>query len=1188
LVKSINKSKKIISVFLTVTFIFTMLFGSFAASGAGAGLSDIDGHWAQNTVQGMVDEGFVGGYPDGTFKPNNSITRAEFATLLVKVFSLETGSGKVFDDTANHWARDAIITANYHGLVKGYSETAFGPNDLVTREQIAVMIVNATNADSKEDFKKFTDSAQISAWAKASVDKAAATGLVAGYTDGTFRPKVHATRAEAAVVLDRGRKFVVEETITSFDKAGTYGPETGIETIESDVVINADGVVLQNTVIQGNLTISEKVGGGDVTLNNITVKGTTFVRGGGKDSIHINGGQYDDVIIEKTPEGNVRIVATDAQGLKVIISENAAGEEIILEGTFKGVTIEAEDVVLSTQGKTEIGEITVKEDITGITINLNKGTTVDKLILDSEVKLDKTEATVKEITGDKAPVASSGGSGGGGTTIVAVSAITMTTKIGEEVVEGPFANGAEVTVTLATTDGAEIYYTTDGEDPDVEKDGYENPFVVTADSEDVVIKTIKVLATKEGYTPWTGEFTIGFMAKEMTVSKLAQNYYAAGETLKFTISGLEPGFEEEISLMIYDEGPKYDYEPAELSGMTRVNQSGKTSWRGTTNEYGQLIVSGKVNPNLSYGGLDIILPNHGGHINNSISLHAMDTEGYDTLVYVGASVSVEGERVVGTTLTTTVGMPDDASVNYQWMRASAEEGPYTNISNATNDNYDLVEDDAGSYIKVVVTGTIDEKEIQASDVVGRVLNDEGVAGVVAALFVDVEADELELAVGVNQEAIDDASGLVEVLADGDEKDELAALIVAAQGLLDDINGRLKISYIHFPNSVYNKQVYLMGYAVGINVNENGKLKSQHDGLDKGSIDDTNSLVVSAYKMGGLLGEQSFNNYKPDAPRTSSRISGTLDVFGSYTSSSWLSEWTGALTDIPDTIVATVEYWDGHVVSEEISFALSGTSGTQEAPGSDDNTNAIFVEALNRTTTDEEMQAAIIVLEELLGESTYSNLDENEQLAVAAAVLAERDGKAGLVVDGTEIPNTADKFFDTDKNKLMTAEEVLEVVYQAVEPGVELNLKSVDKAEEDGTYTFTVEAEGDDLGRLHVLLHNGDLQPEYEGHIDGGSGKIQYLVLEALEGDAVYGEESDGTSSKANVNSFGVEAEYVEATQTWTVTVDGSTVESMISSHKNYPGDLEEVKLLFYVSNKTDRQDRSETIMESDFSKETGD
>ena len=135
--------------------------------------------------------------------------------------------------------------------------------------------------------------------------------------------------------------------------------------------------------------------------------------------------------------------------------------------------------------------------------------------------------------------------------------------------------------------------------------------------------------------------------------------------------------------------------------------------------------------------------------------------------------------------------------------------------------------------------------------------------------------------------------------------------------------------------------------------------------------------------------------------------------------------------------------------------------------------------------------------------------------------------------------------------------------------------SVDKVETEEGYTFTVKAVGDDLGRLHVLLHDGSLEPEYEGHIDGTTGKIQYLVLNASADELeVYGDEA----SKTTVTGFGVTASYVEATQTWTVTVNGTKLQEKLDGRI----DLEKVGLLFYVSNQADRNVRSNNIVASDF------
>ncbi|MGI5922159.1 MAG: S-layer homology domain-containing protein, partial [Syntrophomonadaceae bacterium] len=164
-------------------------------------LTDIAGNWAEANIKSLVASGAIAGYPDKTFRPDNTITRAEFASILVKAFKLEAKSGKVFEDTANHWAKDIISTANAYGIINGYSDTRFGPDDLISREQMAVMVVKAANLTAAGNSTAFTDDSQISAWAKDAVAIARSTGIISGYQDNTFRPQGKTTRAEAATVI---------------------------------------------------------------------------------------------------------------------------------------------------------------------------------------------------------------------------------------------------------------------------------------------------------------------------------------------------------------------------------------------------------------------------------------------------------------------------------------------------------------------------------------------------------------------------------------------------------------------------------------------------------------------------------------------------------------------------------------------------------------------------------------------------------------------------------------------------------------------------------------------------------------------------------------------------------------------------------------------------------------------------
>jgi len=170
--------------------------------------SDTKGHWAEKYIAELAASGAIGGYPDGTFKPDRTISRAEFATILVKAFQLPARDGKVFEDTANHWGREYISTAAAHGIVSGYSDTAFGPDDSITREQMAVMIAKAANlqSDSSQPIS-FTDQEQISSWAAQAVSSSVSQGIINGYPDNTFRPSGSATRAEAATVIIQAKKI---------------------------------------------------------------------------------------------------------------------------------------------------------------------------------------------------------------------------------------------------------------------------------------------------------------------------------------------------------------------------------------------------------------------------------------------------------------------------------------------------------------------------------------------------------------------------------------------------------------------------------------------------------------------------------------------------------------------------------------------------------------------------------------------------------------------------------------------------------------------------------------------------------------------------------------------------------------------------------------------------------------------
>lgn len=156
--------------------------------------------WYGSFVSTLVLKGVIGGYEDGTFRPGNSITRAEFAKMVcfAKDWTLENPSKASFADIRrSHWAFEYVETAKAHGTLTGYPDGLFNPGRTITRAEIAAIIARTLSLAPRSS--DLTDSAQH--WAAGFVGACVKTGIITGYPDKTFRPDNTATRAEAAKMI---------------------------------------------------------------------------------------------------------------------------------------------------------------------------------------------------------------------------------------------------------------------------------------------------------------------------------------------------------------------------------------------------------------------------------------------------------------------------------------------------------------------------------------------------------------------------------------------------------------------------------------------------------------------------------------------------------------------------------------------------------------------------------------------------------------------------------------------------------------------------------------------------------------------------------------------------------------------------------------------------------------------------
>lgn len=172
---------------------------------------DVQNHWARPFIEALAARQILNGYPNGTFRPDNSVTRAEFAAIIGAVFTVPLLRQYVpfVDVPTNHWALNAIKKTYETGFLVGYPDRSFRPNDRIFRSDVLVAIVNGLNiaADVKPDLLSalpqiYQDADRIPNYARNQVAIATSIGLVASHPNvKVLNPTIAATRAEVSVMV---------------------------------------------------------------------------------------------------------------------------------------------------------------------------------------------------------------------------------------------------------------------------------------------------------------------------------------------------------------------------------------------------------------------------------------------------------------------------------------------------------------------------------------------------------------------------------------------------------------------------------------------------------------------------------------------------------------------------------------------------------------------------------------------------------------------------------------------------------------------------------------------------------------------------------------------------------------------------------------------------------------------------
>jgi beta-N-acetylglucosaminidase len=204
--------------FVSLLLVFGLFFANISVSFA----DDITGIALEEEMRAMVNQGIVQGYPDGSYRPNDPVTRGQFATFVARALQLPEGSGQHFSDVSpSSELADGIYKASAAGIVQGYSNGTFGVNNKITREEMAVMIDRALDylgiEKKQASLDHFTDVDGLYSTSKIAISHNVYYGIIRGIpnTDGTtfrFAPKAYATRAHAAAFLYRLLEVWAEQT----------------------------------------------------------------------------------------------------------------------------------------------------------------------------------------------------------------------------------------------------------------------------------------------------------------------------------------------------------------------------------------------------------------------------------------------------------------------------------------------------------------------------------------------------------------------------------------------------------------------------------------------------------------------------------------------------------------------------------------------------------------------------------------------------------------------------------------------------------------------------------------------------------------------------------------------------------------------------------------------------------------
>ena len=267
-------------------------YSSYATGGAAPIMSmfpDVpDGYWASCDINTLTTNNVIAGYPDRTFKPNMPISRAEMATMVVKGFNLNdtySSTTNLFSDVPEyHWANKTISKAVSNGLMAGYPNNTFKPNQPITRAEAFSIMAKGVNCPmneckAEEILSKYCDGNNVPEWAKIPVAKLLETGAISEFPQpNEIAPNKDASRAEVASMLETVRVALgySKDDIASSDDCGCEHKKAYYEN-EEIVTIPTLQLTFNDEVSAKSAHVGDRFAA--TTIDAITIDGIEYPAG---------------------------------------------------------------------------------------------------------------------------------------------------------------------------------------------------------------------------------------------------------------------------------------------------------------------------------------------------------------------------------------------------------------------------------------------------------------------------------------------------------------------------------------------------------------------------------------------------------------------------------------------------------------------------------------------------------------------------------------------------------------------------------------------------------------------------------------------------------------------------------------------------------------------------------------------